>query len=100
MAVTITATQVENATAGSKNFPSENFAFEVVRLTGSGVANNDTGTYRTKTKAKLVSSSIPLVVGLPNGINPSIADDLITFTNATGGSITTLALTVLVAVEK
>lgn len=98
MAVTILTERIP--VAGGSGAAFTNAVVEAVRLYGASVANTDTGTYTPTRKPYKNSAGDVVIVGLPHNITAAESGGVITFTNGTGGTLTSLNLHVFILTVK
>lgn len=100
MAVTIVVAQIKVArgVAGAALFV--NSRGVILKVSGT-IGNNDTGTYdATSHKVLLDAGGIPVIIGLPFGIQPSISLGIITFTAGAAAAFTALNSYCILITEK
>jgi|SRR6185369_9129823 len=98
MSVTVISARIIHA--GIKVFPLQNASLEIVKLSGASIGNNDTGTYTPATDPVLDAGGLPVVIGLPHGIQPSIASGVITWTVSASATFTALNVYVAIVLKK
>lgn len=76
MAVTIVVAKI-------KEVPLSNSVEEIIKVSGT-ISSSDTGTYSPIRKPILDAGGLPVVIGLPHGIQPAYSAGVITFTAGAG----------------
>lgn len=100
MAVTIIAAKVPVARGAAGGALFVNSRAVVLKISGT-IGNNDTGTYDATThKVLLDAGGLPVIIGLPVGIQAAIASGIITFTAGAAFTATGMNVYCLLMTEK